>query len=182
MALRNAAIYRPARVAIETCTPGPMPKEEVRGASPAPRMIRTVSAVIADARGRMLLVRKRGSDFLIQPGGKREPGESDIEALSRELVEELGVRFVAGSEEFLGEFEDVAVHEPGTTVRTHSYVVAIEGEPAARAEIAELVWVDEAVATSWNIAPLSQRHVMPAFRSWWQQRRDEEGVDRRSPT
>ena len=35
-------------------------------------------AVIADAKGRILLVRKRSSFFFMQPGGKREEGETDL--------------------------------------------------------------------------------------------------------
>lgn len=129
-------------------------------------MIRTISALIADAQGRVLLVRKQGSDFLIQPGGKPEPGESDLETLWRELAEELGVGFVAGRSVFLGEFEDCAVHEPGLRVRTRCYVVELEGVPEPAAEIAELVWVGADTEAPWRIAPLSALHVMPAFRRW----------------
>ena len=51
--------------------------------------IRIAAAIILDSDGRVLLVRKRGSAFFMQPGGKHEPGESDLDALRRELREEL---------------------------------------------------------------------------------------------
>ena len=42
------------------------------------------------ADGKILSTRSRGKDVYYLPGGKREPGESDIDALVRELREELG--------------------------------------------------------------------------------------------
>ena len=56
--------------------------------------IKVVAALISDDAGRVLLVRKRGTAAFMQPGGKRDPGEDDIAALSREIVEELGCRLV----------------------------------------------------------------------------------------
>ena len=59
---------------------------------------RAVRALVLDGTGRTLLVRwprPGGSAFWIAPGGGVEPGESDEDALRRELVEELGLRGVA---------------------------------------------------------------------------------------
>jgi 8-oxo-dGTP pyrophosphatase MutT (NUDIX family) len=60
---------------------------------------RIVAAVIRDAEGRVLLVEQRGpedpaSTWLI-PGGQIEPGESPVEAVIREVLEETGL-VVAG--------------------------------------------------------------------------------------
>ena len=38
-------------------------------------VISVVAALIRDERGRVLLVRKRGTAVFMQPGGKRHPGE-----------------------------------------------------------------------------------------------------------
>jgi ADP-ribose pyrophosphatase YjhB (NUDIX family) len=133
----------------------------VTSAEPGP--IRTVAAVIADARGRVLVVRKHGSSVHIQPGGKPEPGEAPLAALDRELAEELGVTVVPGSARLLGEFEDEAVHEPGRRVRANAYAVAIDGIPQARAEIAALAWIDPRPPHDVLLAPLSARHILPAW-------------------
>lgn len=124
-------------------------------------LIRTVAAVIRDAQGRVLLVRKRGTAIFIQPGGKREPDEDALATLARELREELGVALRPGSAAYLGEFEDRAVNEPGRRVRAEVYRVEIDGEPSARAEIEALAWVDAASVASLPIAPLSAGRILP---------------------
>ena len=47
--------------------------------------IRVVAALIRDDLGRMLVVRKRGTEAFMQPGGKRDAGEDDLTALGREI-------------------------------------------------------------------------------------------------
>ncbi len=123
--------------------------------------VRTVAAVIVDALGRVLLVRKRGSDFFIQPGGKREPDEASLRTLARELHEELGVTLREGSAERLGEFEHWAVNEPGRRVQAEVFRVEIEGEPRACAEIEALAWVHPRRPCDVRIAPLSAELILP---------------------
>jgi len=66
----------------------------------ADELIRCVGAVVHDAAGRLLLVRRanepgRGQWSL--PGGRVEPGESDASAVARELREETGLEVRVGS-------------------------------------------------------------------------------------
>jgi ADP-ribose pyrophosphatase YjhB (NUDIX family) len=126
--------------------------------------ILTVAAVLVDGRGHTLLVRKRGSGVFIQPGGKREPGEAPEATLARELAEELGVAMVPGSARLLGEFEAEAVNEPGRRVRALAFQCAFEGEPRAQAEIEEVRWVPLEGPPGVPVAPLSARHILPAYR------------------
>ncbi|MFC4728734.1 NUDIX hydrolase [Coralloluteibacterium thermophilus] len=121
-----------------------------------------VIAVIRDADGRVLLVRKLGSDAFIQPGGKREPGERSLDTLARELAEELGLRLRADTARPLGVFEDLAVNEPGRRVRGEAFLVEAEGAPAPAGEIAELAWIDPRAPGGLPIARLSAHHILPA--------------------
>ena len=123
--------------------------------------IRIVAAVIRDAAGRVLLVRKRGSMTFIQPGGKREPDEASLVTLARELHEELGVTLRADTARALGTFRELAVHEIGRHVEAEVYLVDIDGTPTAQAEIAELAWIDIRTASALPIAPLSAGHILP---------------------
>lgn len=136
--------------------------------SNASKLIQTVSAAILDSAGRMLLVRKRGSEILIQPGGKPEAGEAALGALARELDEELGVAMDPETAVRLGQFEDDAVHEAGWRIRTETWLVDVAGTPAPQAEIAELFWINLNPPGPENIAPLSRRHIIPAVFEWQQ--------------
>jgi len=111
-----------------------------------------VTAVIRDADGRMLVVRKRGTAIFMKPGGKRDAGEDDLATLARELEEEIGARLVCA--ELLGRFEAPAANEPGFVVRSATYLATVEGEITPRAEIEELAWIHPAAPGDIVLAPL----------------------------
>jgi 8-oxo-dGTP diphosphatase len=125
------------------------------------KVISVVAALIRDDKGRVLLVRKRGTSAFMQPGGKRDPGESDIAALARELVEELGCRIAESSARPLGTFECAAANETDYRVRAAVYAVNVEGPVIPRAEIDQVVWVDPRALPDLPLAPLTRDHVLP---------------------
>jgi 8-oxo-dGTP diphosphatase len=124
-------------------------------------IVEVVGAIVRDASGRLLTVRKRGTVRFMLPGGKREPGEDDLAALRRELNEELGV--AVASARLLGRFEAPAANEPGATVRSSAYLVEIEGRVVIQAEIEELLWIDPAAPPDVPIAPLLLGQILPAL-------------------
>jgi 8-oxo-dGTP diphosphatase len=127
--------------------------------------IRIVAALIRDDAGRVLLVRKRGTSAFMQPGGKRDGGEDDVAALSREIAEELGCGVLAGSIRSLGEFDAVAANEPGFRVQASLYGVDVTGEIAPSREIDETIWIDPAAPPDIVLAPLTRDHVLPLARA-----------------
>jgi 8-oxo-dGTP diphosphatase len=61
--------------------------------------MRVVAAALVDGQGRVLIADRPPGKLMPGrwefPGGKVQPGESDAEALARELAEELGIEVLA---------------------------------------------------------------------------------------
>lgn len=92
--------------------------------------------------GKILSTKSFGKDVYYIPGGKREEGESDIEALTREVAEELSVSLVPETIRHLETFEAQAHGKPeGTIVRMTCYTADFTGELAPSAEVEEIVWL-----------------------------------------
>ncbi len=124
-------------------------------------MIEIVTALIRNEQNHALLVRKRGTDSFMQPGGKREPGEGDVAALAREIQEELGCTIVPDSVHLLGIFEAPAANEPGRWIRATAFAARITGPIACQAEIAEHAWVDPRDPGERKLAPLTRDVILP---------------------
>jgi 8-oxo-dGTP diphosphatase len=127
--------------------------------TPKKPKIRIAAALVTDAQGRLLLVRKRGTGVLIQPGGKIEPGESPENTIKRELKEELDC--TPTRIKFCGQFSAPAANEPGHIVEALLYEVDIQGEIVPTAEIEEVTWIDPKKSDGLVIAPLTRNHIMP---------------------
>ena len=85
---------------------------------------------------KILVTLSNGKDTWYIPGGKREPGESDREALIREVQEELTVELIPGTIQHYGTFEAQAHGKPpGTIVRMTCYTAEYEGTLKPAAEI-----------------------------------------------
>ncbi len=123
------------------------------------RVITVVAGLIRDAEGRLLTVRKAGTETFMLPGGKPEAGETPEFALARELAEELGVDLVRAH--LLGQFEAPAANEPGAIVRSTVFHVEVAGAPTLQAEIEELLWIDPAAPPQVRLAPLLATQVLP---------------------
>jgi 8-oxo-dGTP pyrophosphatase MutT (NUDIX family) len=90
--------------------------------------------------GRVLCARSRGKDVWFLPGGKREAGESDEEALVREVREELSVDLHSIAP--LHVFEAQAHGQPeGVMVRMTCFTADYDGELQPAAEIEEIGWL-----------------------------------------
>jgi 8-oxo-dGTP pyrophosphatase MutT (NUDIX family) len=114
-----------------------------------------VVAWVHVSRDRVLAVRSRGRDLLYLPGGKREPGEDDWSALSREVREELALELDRGSFRELGVIRAAAHDQPAfDRVRMACFTAGYAGDIAATGEIDEYRYV--ARAERALLAPAAQ--------------------------
>ena len=90
--------------------------------------------------GRLLVVRKRGGTLWILPGGKPEKGETDEQALRREVFEELGCH--AGWTRPYMECTAPAADLEEIVVTVSCHLGEIAGSPRPQDEIEEIRWID----------------------------------------
>ncbi|MEV6029931.1 NUDIX domain-containing protein [Nonomuraea sp. NPDC052116] len=107
------------------------------------------------ADGKILSTRSRGKTVYYLPGGKREPGESDLDTLVREIDEELSVAIVPATAVHLGTYQAQAdSHAEGVIVKMTCYTADHEGTPTPSSEIEEVVWLT--YADRDRVAPVDQ--------------------------
>jgi ADP-ribose pyrophosphatase YjhB (NUDIX family) len=104
--------------------------------------VRCVGAIVTDGDGRLLLVRRGHEPEAGRwslPGGRVKPGESDPQAVVREVREETGLRVEPGR--LVGEVERPG---PGGTVfDIHDYAASVSGGLlAAGDDAADACWID----------------------------------------
>ncbi|MGB5699195.1 NUDIX hydrolase [Muriicola sp.] len=91
---------------------------------------------------KILCVRSKGKSLFYLPGGKRDKGESDLKALSREIKEELQVILEPHSFQFIRVFEAQADSKPpGVLVRMTCYEATYQGVLQIDSEIEEMAWL-----------------------------------------
>ncbi|MFF0147162.1 ADP-ribose pyrophosphatase YjhB (NUDIX family) [Amycolatopsis sulphurea] len=122
---------------------------------------RCVGGIAYDDLGRLLLIRRGhapGKGLWSLPGGRVEPGETDIEAVIRELREETGLH--------------VTPHTPiGTVVRGHyeitDYECAVSPGPLTAGDDADDArWTDSAELVALHEAGLLTDQLFVTLRDW----------------
>lgn len=125
-------------------------------------IIHIAAAVIISPCNRILLVRKRHSAYFMQAGGKIEQHETPIQALIRELNEELGLLFNSTDFEYWGEFLAQAANEANHHVKAHLFATTLaEMTLMTQAELCEVGWYSITQTETLKLAPLTKNIILP---------------------
>jgi 8-oxo-dGTP diphosphatase len=131
------------------------------------RRVPCVGAVIRDAAGQLLLILRRnepGAGLWSIPGGRIERGETDEQAVLREVREETGLAVECGA--LLGSVERPGL-PPGTVIDIRDYAAVITGgELAAGDDAAAARWVTPAGLAAMDAAGQVTPGLVAALRSW----------------
>lgn len=93
--------------------------------------------------GKLLSARSKNKTLFYLPGGKRERGESDEQALMREIQEEVSVKLIASSINYAATFKAPADgNNSDVIVKLTCYFANFEGELVPDAEIEAIDFID----------------------------------------
>jgi len=150
-------------------TPGAGPRAGTTRQNPP---VECVGAVIRDQSGRMLLI-LRGHEpskgLWSIPGGRIEPGETDEQAVIREVAEETGLRVTCGRLLGTAELPGLA-GLAGTTVVVRDYLAELAAGsaelPVAGDDAADVRWVTDAQALEMDDRGELTSGLLGTLRSW----------------
>jgi 8-oxo-dGTP diphosphatase len=106
------------------------------------RTVPCVGALVHDDDGRLLVVRRAhepGAGRWTIPGGRVEAGESDAEAVQREVLEETSLHVVVGAR--VGTVLRPGLGSDVYDIRDYACALALTTAPVAGDDAAEVRWV-----------------------------------------
>lgn len=112
-------------------------------------VIHVSAVVLTDCAGRVLQVRKAGTEAFMFPGGKPEAGETYLAAAVREVGEETGLRLTPADLRSLGIHRTRAANEEGHELEAAVYLgpqlsPELVGAVVPHEEIEEIAWIGPA--------------------------------------
>lgn len=132
-------------------------------------LIRKAVGVIS-IDGKVLFVRAKNNQHWSLPGGKLEEGETHVEALIRELEEELSISVEQSCLAKLGNYSRPSGKYPGRISDVTVFIVEeAVGEITLSSEIEELRWIDPLeLECDLLVGDVYKEEILPAIANWLQ--------------
>ncbi|ERJ61254.1 NUDIX hydrolase [Sphingobacterium paucimobilis] len=122
-------------------------------------------AIITNDENEMLALRKKDASYYTLPGGKIELGETPIDALIRELNEELDIIFNKEDFSLAGTHMTRAANEANTIVEGFIFCLTVPFKTTVspHAEIEEKIWLSKENYKDYNLAHLLKEFALPRW-------------------
>ncbi|ADC51503.1 hypothetical protein BpOF4_17310 [Alkalihalophilus pseudofirmus OF4] len=124
-------------------------------------MIRKIGAAIVKNNQLLVVSKKESPDFYMLPGGKLEDGETELEALQRELKEELQLSM--STHVLLGSFYTKSMFGTEPMLLT-VYKVETAGDPRPDNEIGKYKWISIHTKESTHLGSGITKFTLPVLR------------------
>lgn len=123
------------------------------------------NALVTDAEGRMLAVRKKNSKYFQMVGGKIDKGEIPMDTLFREFLEEINIDLNQHQVSLLGTHTTKAVNEENTQVHANVFHVQLKSLESLKiaSEIEEMAWITKENYTTYKLAHLLEEFSLPIW-------------------
>lgn len=133
--------------------------------SEQPYDIYKASGIIVENR-KVLATRSKNKSFYIQPGGKLEAGETEIEAVIRELNEEMGITVTENDLEKIGDYYAQAAGQAGSRLKLAAYLVkSYVGSPQPQAEVEEIRGFNSTKPEGVELASILEHDIIPELKA-----------------
>lgn len=114
----------------------------------------------------VVLTRSKGKDVFVPPGGKLEGSESQVQALIRELEEELGIVVTEADLEFIGNYYAEAAGGSGKSLKMGAWrVKRYVGVISPQSEIEEIVRVSSDLPEGMEVGSIFEHNIVPYLKN-----------------
>jgi 8-oxo-dGTP diphosphatase len=129
-----------------------------------PYDIYKASGIIIQNR-KVLATRSIGKHIFIQPGGKLESGETEQQAVIRELNEEMGIKVSIDELEKIGDYYADAAGQVGKKLKVAAFLVKnFEGIPKPQSEVEEIRAFSSQVPEDVVLASILAHDIIPELK------------------
>lgn len=129
------------------------------------KIITVALAIVINERGDLLALRKKSASYFTLPGGKIDLQETPLEALIRELKEELNLTIGEADLQLLGTHKTTAANELDTSVEGYIFrlTTPICNTIYPYNEIEEVIWLTTSNYRNYRLAHLLSEFALPKW-------------------